>query len=191
MDLNAPDIADLDHQLAHAQQDAQALVAGLSEELAAWRLAVNLWSIAECLDHIATANRVYLAAMTEPAIRARQQRRLRRGPATPGLLGGWFVRTLEPPVKPTTRMKAPRKIAPRVAPPLSDAVAALVASQNDVRVFLAACADLDLHSVRFPNPFIGGLRFSLATGLNVIAAHQRRHLWQAWRIRRAAENAAP
>jgi hypothetical protein len=88
-------------------------------------------------------------------------------------------------------MKAPRKILPRLDPPLSDAVAALIASQKDVRAFLGANADLDLRSIRFPNPFIRGLAFSLATGLNVIAAHQRRHLWQAWRVRRAAEAADP
>jgi hypothetical protein len=33
------------------------------------------------------------------------------------------------------------------------------------------------------------VRFSLATGLHVIAAHERRHLWQAWRVRQAAERA--
>jgi hypothetical protein len=44
--------------------------------------------------------------------------------------------------------------------------------------------------VRFKNPFIHGVRFSLATGLYVIAAHERRHLWQAWRVREAAEGAA-
>jgi hypothetical protein len=37
--------------------------------------------------------------------------------------------------------------------------------------------------------FIRGIRFSLATGLHVIAAHERRHLWQAWRVREAAERA--
>jgi hypothetical protein len=145
--------------------------------------------VAECLDHIDIANRAYLAAMQEPANRARQRGRMRRGPATPGLIGRWFVRTLEPPVKPTTRMKAPRKIVPRVGPPFSDAAAALIASQRDVQAFIRTNADLDLHSVRFPNPFIRGIAFSLATGLNVIAAHQRRHLWQAWRVRRAAESA--
>ena len=29
--------------------------------------------------------------------------------------------------------------------------------------------------------------FSLATGLHAIAAHDRRHLWQAWQVRRLAE----
>lgn len=51
--------------------------------------------------------------------------------------------------------------------------------------FLRDNADLDLAHIRFVNPFIRGVRFSLATGLHVIAAHERRHLRQAWRARRA------
>jgi hypothetical protein len=44
-----------------------------------------------------------------------------------------------------------------------------------------------LAGVPFPNPFIRGIRFSLATGLHVIAAHERRHLLQAWEVRQAME----
>ena len=58
-----------------------------------------------------------------------------------------------------------------------------------MREFLRRYAEIDLAGVRFPNPFIRGVRFSLATGLHVIAAHERRHLWQAWRVRQAAERA--
>ena len=85
-------------------------------------------------------------------------------------------------------MKAPGKIRPRPSPPLGDAMEAFMASQRDVVTFLRAYADIDLAGVRFPNPFIAGLRFSLATGLHVLAAHERRHLWQAWRVRRDAEH---
>jgi hypothetical protein len=53
-----------------------------------------------------------------------------------------------------------------------------------VRVLLRTYADIDLASVRFPNPFIRGVRFSLATGLHVIPAHERRHLWQAREVKR-------
>ena len=56
--------------------------------------------------------------------------------------------------------------------------------------FLRRYAEIDLAGVRFPNPFIRGVRFSLATGLHVIAAHERRHLWQAWRGRRGVETEA-
>ena len=87
------------------------------------------------------------------------------------------------------RGKAPRTIQPRQSPPLQDALRAFLASQDEVFAFLRTFADIDLAGVRFANPFIRGVRFSLATGLHVIAAHERRHLWQAWRVRQAAERA--
>jgi hypothetical protein len=184
------DISDLERQLDRARTDAEALIYGLSEECGAWRSTPGVWNVAECLDHLATANRVYLASMQEPALRARRLGKMRRGPAKPGLVGGWFVRSLEPPVKRMTRMRAPRKIVPRVNPPLHDAFIAFLATHDQVRAFVGTSADLDLNSIRFPNPIVRGIFFSVATGLHVIVAHERRHLWQAWRVRRAAEAAA-
>jgi uncharacterized damage-inducible protein DinB len=57
------DIRDLHEQLAAAEREAEALAAGLSEEEGTRRPEGGGWTIAECLDHLATANRVYLSAM--------------------------------------------------------------------------------------------------------------------------------
>jgi DinB family protein len=178
------DIRELLDQLEAAEREARALVAGLSEEQGTWRREPGSWSISECFDHLATANCVYLAAMEEPAEWARRDGRPRRGPATAGWVARLFVRSLEPPPRWWSRRRAPRKIRPRPAPPLGPTFAGLVASQADVHAFLRAHADLDLAGIRFPNPLVRGIRFSLATGLHVIAAHERRHLWQAWNVRR-------
>ena len=185
----AAEIVALEEALAANERDAQTLVASLTEAQGGWRPAPGSWSIAECLDHLATANRVYLDAMTPPAARALADGRRRRRPALPGVIGRWFIGTLEPPAKPLYRRKAPRLIAPRDVP-LADAAAAFLASQDDVRAFVRRYVDIDLAGVRFANPFVRGLRFSLATGLHVIAAHERRHLWQAWRVRRRLEEAS-
>jgi hypothetical protein len=184
------DIEALEQAFDAAERDACALVGGLNEALGTWRAGADSWSVAECLDHLATGNRVYLRAMQPAGERALRDGRRRRGPAQPGLIGRWFIRTLEPPVKPRFRMKAPQSIRPRSSPPLDDAFAEFLASHNEVRIFLQKYADIDLVGVRFANPFIRGVRFSLATGLHVLAAHERRHLWQAWRVRQAAERAA-
>jgi hypothetical protein len=186
---NRTDIVGLEKALIAAEHDARALVRGLTETSGAWRVDATSWSVAECLDHLAISNRVYLRAMQPAAERALAQGRRRRGPAEPGVIGRWFVRTLEPPVKPRSRNKAPKTIQPRPAPSLGDALTQFLASQEEVREFLRRYAGIDLAGVRFPNPFIRGVRFSLATGLHVIAAHERRHLWQAWRVRQAAERA--
>jgi hypothetical protein len=186
----ADDIVALEEAYDAAERDARALVDQLSPTAGAWRAEAGAWSVAECLDHLAVGNRVYLRAMQPAAERALAAGRLRRGPARPGLMGGWFVRSLEPPVSAPFKLKAPRTIRPRAAPALDEAASDFFASQQDVRAFLRRFAAIDLAGVHFANPFIRGLRFSLATGLHVIAAHERRHLWQAWRVRQAAERAA-
>jgi hypothetical protein len=183
-----PDIARLARELDDAERDARALVQDLTEARGTWRATPTSWSVAECLDHLATANRVYLEAMRPPAEAALASGRLRRRPAEPGVIGRWFVRTLEPPVRPGRKLKAPKKIVPRKGPSLADAFAAFLASQAEVRAFLSRFAGIDLAGVHFPNPFIRGIRFSLATGLHVIPSHERRHLWQAHRLTREAAN---
>ena len=85
------DIQRLDDELDAAERDADALVAGVSEAVGTWRAEPGSWSMAECLDHLATANRVYVEAMQDAATRGRTRNKLRKGPAKPGLVGGWFV----------------------------------------------------------------------------------------------------
>ena len=183
-----PDIQDLQDQFDAAERDARAVVAGVSAEQGVARVKPGSWSIAECLDHLAVANRVYLNAMRGPAERARARGSRKSRPARPGLLGGWFVWSMEPPVKKWIWMPRPRKITPRVAPPLADAFTVFLTAHGELRSFLKTYAGIDLARVRFANPFIPGIYFSLATGLHVITAHERRHLVQAWNVRRALEN---
>lgn len=190
MEKCARDIQNLIDQLDAVECDARLLVGDLDETRGGWRANTGSWSVAECLDHLARTNQVYLRAMEERAIRAREQGRLRRGPAAPGFVGRWFAKTMEPPVKRRFKSKAPRSVEPGASPLLAHAFANFIASQVEVRDFLTASADLDLAEVRFPNPFVRGIRFSLATGLHIITAHERRHLWQAWNVRRAAERAS-
>jgi hypothetical protein len=181
------DIQNLGGEIDAAERDGRDVAAGLSDALGTSRVTPGSWSVAECLDHMAVANRVYLKAMTPAATGARKSGRMRTRPALPGWPGRMFIATLEPPPKWWTRLKAPQKIRPRESPALSDGLAGFLASQAAVRAFLEANADLDLARIHFSNPLVPGIRFSLATGLHVITAHERRHLAQAWRVRRAIE----
>ncbi|MBV9888803.1 MAG: DinB family protein [Acidobacteria bacterium] len=165
--------------------DAQLFMSGVTEAQAAWRPSPAAWCIAECLDHLALTNRIYIRAMQCAAAAARGANKLRRRPALPGFLGAWFVRSLEPPIK--LKIKSPKSIKPRTAPALADASTAFLASHTEAQNFLRANADLDLAAISFANPFLKGVRFTLATGLYVIPAHERRHLHQA----RAVLNAMP
>jgi hypothetical protein len=184
------DLRDLHDQLDAAERDARALVAGCTEEEGTWHPQPGAWSIAECLDHLATGNRVYLAAMQPTAADARARGRWRSRPVKPGFIGQLFLRMFfEPPPASWSRLKAPRAIRPSGSGSLAETFAAFLASQSELRAFVVAHGDLDLTGIRFPNPFIRGVRFSIATGLYLLAAHERRHLWQAWQARRSFEGA--
>jgi hypothetical protein len=181
------DLKVLEDQFDAAEQEARTVVNGLDEELGVWRASDASWTVAQCFDHLAITNLVYLRAMEESALSGRAERKWRTGPARPGFMGGWFIHSMEPPVKSLFRLKTPRRIRPTETPALREAFTRFIESQDKVRIFLHEYADLDLRRVRFSNPFIRGVRFSLASGLHILSAHERRHLWQARGVRGAAE----
>jgi hypothetical protein len=104
------DLAEIRRGLEASDREARALLAELDDERFNWRPDERSWSVAQCLDHLNVANRVYLASMRPAVEDARRRGVSRRGPIRPPVLERWFVRTLEPP--PKFRLPAPRKIVP-------------------------------------------------------------------------------
>jgi hypothetical protein len=85
--MDAPDIRALKDQLDEAERDAQSLVAGLTDELGVWRPDDRSWSVAQCLDHLARTNGMYVQAMRKAGSHARDAGKFRLRPAVPGFLG--------------------------------------------------------------------------------------------------------
>jgi hypothetical protein len=184
-----PDLEPIARQIEAADREARDVVAGLDDARANWQPRGGAsWSVAQCLDHLAVANATYVEAMAEAAARARGRGHSRRGPVSPGLFASLFIRELEPPVR--RRMRNPRVIAPTSALPAAEALSRFLRSQDGVRRLLDEAKDLDL-SVRFANPYVPGLSWRLQAGFLIVAAHDRRHLWQARRVRADAGFPAP
>jgi hypothetical protein len=184
------EIQSLLDQLASATSDAAALVAGLSESDAGTRLTPASWCITQCINHLALTNNFYLASMQTAAVSGRNRGRLRRRPALAGFFGRWFAAKIEPPIKPSFRIKTIPKLQPDPTVSLAEAIASFTSSQQAIQQFIRDFADLDLATIRYSNPIVPGANFSLASGLNIILAHERRHLWQASTIRNAIQSAA-
>lgn len=179
------DLTSITDALDAVDHDASSLVAGLDDAQFNWQPDKRQWSIAQCLDHLTRANSVYLDAMRAGAARARTADLVRRGPIEPGFLSRFFINSMGP--QSSMRFPAPSAAVPtRSDLRKEDVLAAFLRIQEDVRAFAQACADLDLNRARFTNPFVRAVRFSVGTGLLVIAAHDRRHLSQAHRVREAS-----
>lgn len=158
-----------------------ALLSGLDEATVNWRPDERSWSTAQCIDHLNVAARIYLAAM-EPALDvARKKGRTRRGPIRPGWFERKFLESLEPP--PKRKLPAPSKIVPAPRRNRDELLEEFRRQHANLSELIRAFADLDLGSIRFQNPFIPLLRFTVGTGLLVVPTHERRHIWQAEQLR--------
>jgi len=165
--------------LEKADQQGRRIAAGLSDAQANWRPGETGWSVAQCLDHLARANTVYAAALHK-AVKEARSNRPGLGPVQPGWFGRLVIRSFEPP--PKRKLRAPRKIVPGSQISSQEALQAFLRSHEDVRTVIRDGARVDLNRIRFRNPFIRFLRFTVGTGLLIIAAHDRRHLWQAEKV---------
>ena len=63
-----------------------------------------------------------------------------------------------------------------------EVLAAFCTSHQEIRSLIEECGDLDLNRVRFKRPFFWAARFTVGSGFLLMAAHERRHLWQAKQV---------
>jgi DinB superfamily len=164
--------------LESAEKEACDIIGRMSTTQANWQPnSGRSWSIVQCLSHLARTNRIYAAAMYEALTRSNVRSELASRGISPGLFGAWFIRSMEPPVR--SRMKARSNVHPVTNADPEKALAEFVDSHKPVRSVIEAASEMDVNRIRFKNPFVPVIRFTVGTGLLVIAAHDRRHLWQA------------
>ena len=172
------DIEEILAALHAASSRAEELCASAKVDALEQPPAPGRWSAAQCLAHLALTNFAYTAAMrsaSKPAIHLHNHER--SGPLRAGLPTRWFLAYLEPPAR--KRLRAPGPIVPPEFIHADAALKEFQRSQSAVIELLMECRHLDLNEIRFPNPFLPGLRFTVGAGFLIIAAHERRHLWQA------------
>jgi hypothetical protein len=157
---------------------ATQVAGGLGSEQINWKPAEGVWSVGQCLQHLQIANEVYLPPIAE-ALNDRPPSPVPE--ITPGWFGRWFIRTQIEPSPRSKRGRAPRKIAPapRVDPSILDQ---FLRSNEAARHLIRRAAGYDVNRIRFRNPFVPLLRFTVGTGLEIVVSHQRRHLLQAERV---------
>jgi hypothetical protein len=99
-----------------------------------------------------------------------------------GWFAAWFLRSFVEPSPSGKRAPAPSKIRPAQRIPLA-ILERFLAGNHSCRDVIGRARDKNVNRVRFWNPFVPGIRFTAGTGLQIISAHERRHLLQAQRVR--------
>jgi hypothetical protein len=183
-----PELAELDRQFAAAKAEASELVDGLQEPQFNWRPHAQSWSMAECLLHLNMVGGRYVHLLEATLAEARRRGRLADGPFGYGWLGKLILAHTEPPSR--HKFKAPRAFVPAYGQPITAVLPTFRHLQEQLSRQVEQASGLDLAHIKVPAPEAPPLRFNLQFAFAWIAAHERRHLWQAKQIRNHAAFAA-
>jgi len=168
-------------ELDDADQRAKALSSQLTVEQLNWQAVPGTWSIGQCLEHLCIANETYLGAIS-PALEREAGGSVQE--IKPGWFARWFIRNFIEPSPQSKRAPAPNKIVPGSQVELS-VLDRFLSSNQATRDLIREATAYDVNRIRFKNPFIGVIRFTVGTGLQIISSHERRHLLQAERVKQS------
>jgi hypothetical protein len=178
----SPPLKDIRTQLEAASLRAQNIVAGLPASVLMQRPAPNSWSIAECLGHLTLTAEAYEPVIRQGIDEGRRKRLFKSGDQfrmewNAKLLAWW----LEPPYR--LKSRTPIAFVPIVQDP-ANALPEFLYWQQRVMELLAAAEGLALDRIRIVSPVSSRMRYNVYAAFQLIAVHERRHLWQAEQVLR-------
>lgn len=172
----ASDLDALATEAERQRQEVAALFSHQDREALHWRPEEAKWSMTGHLAHLGVLNEAYLATIADRIARARSA----GGPSSEGpyrhpRLSSTFVRAMEPP--PRRRVRTFRSMRPPPDPDEEVVRSTFDALQSMLGEQIEAARGLDLGRIRFGSPFSMLLRLSLGNALELVLAHNRRHVW--------------
>ncbi|HXV85498.1 MAG TPA: DinB family protein [Gemmatimonadales bacterium] len=174
--MSSQEVGDLVSQFEAIAADAKALVEPLPEAVFNRQPASGGWSVGQCMEHLNITERAMLANMRPAAQAVQLSGTPASQPTRHGWLMGWFIGTMEPPVKRRIRTRS-GFIPPATL--VKDAVLGeFLRLHQEVLRMLREVDGRDL-SAKVQSPFSRFLRYKLGSAFALMAAHDRRHLWQA------------
>jgi len=185
--LEAPDF--LQAVLTDGQENnetARALAADLNEMQLNWKPAVDQWSMAQCLEHLAVSTKAFEKYFAAALERGRRRPPLAESPRyKPSLMGGLLAKQVSP--EGARKLRAPKIIRPADSSSIEGSLEMFLREQDWFIDFVGQAQGLDYNKTRLRSPITPLVRYSLADAFVVIVLHAQRHLQQARRVRELPE----
>jgi DinB superfamily len=161
-----------------------ALLQNSSSEQLNWRPAIDAWSVTQCIQHVSRVNSIYLTPI-KAAIAKGQPSGVSEGNSlhTAGWFSSVFLKSVSPQGK--AKLRSPRIGRPSAEPSdikAEEVLQILLGTHQEIREILTGRNQPSLNRIRFKNPFVPVLHFTVASGILVMVAHGGRHLLQAQRL---------
>lgn len=150
----------------------------LSEKQLKMSLEENKWCVAEILDHVAVTNQKYIKNIEAAIEKSPKKLEGDKGKFKAGLFGRIFGGLVGP--QNPRSMKAPKTFLPAKTINLKgkDAVAKFIRTSNKLNDLLKQLEDKNINKLRVKSPAKSWVKFRLGAAIQVMIAHQARHLMQ-------------
>jgi len=176
-----PQLEDYRQQFERIADEAKDLTTGLTEAQFNWRPTSGEWSIEECLAHLTAVGTAELETIERAVEQARARGITGTGPFEVPAWERFILRETEPPVRHS--MRSPGRFRPIHGQPITGVLPTFLHLQRQFTIQIELADGLDLRRVKVPTAITSLLRLSLIGTLAMAAAHERRHMAQARRVR--------
>lgn len=180
--IQAAELQQYEREFRAIVADATGLVSGLDRGRLNWRPGPARWSITGCLAHLNVVAERMLPVMHRRIEDALDTGIFAEGPFRHSRSGNFFLRMLEPPYR--LKVPVPVDLAAASEHDPWEVITTFNKLHEQIGLELMRADGLDLAGITITSPFRRPLRLSLGQWFGFLAAHDRRHLWQARNVRR-------
>jgi hypothetical protein len=187
----SPSLATIRDELDAASAQLRALAQAASDD--AWRTRPDAghWCVGECVQHLNMTSHAYLPILTVALLEARTNGATAARDSNRLDFVGWLLwKSCGPPKRRLIKMKTADSFVPASIEPKAKVLAEFEEYQARLLALLANANGLALSKIKVQSPFKSSVRYNIYSAFRIIAAHERRHLWQAERARDAVRAAA-
>jgi DinB family protein len=179
MDYRKADLPSLITAAGSVAREAKDTFGRLTPAQLNWKPSAERWSVAQCFDHLLSANKGYLPEI-DNVLAGKKRRFWERMPVLPGLMGKFLIKAVDP--ASTRKVKAPKVFQPAQSDISGSVIDDFVAQQATIIEKMKATAHLDLERIIITSPVAPVVVYSLMDTYRVIVVHNRRHFEQARRV---------
>lgn len=172
----AKTLDELEAQFVAIGAAAQAMIDEAGTELCAQRPSPSSWSVAECLQHLNISAEAYFPIWQQVIANAGPRKAELNAPYRTDFFGRLLSWILEPPAR--IRSKTPSTFEPETTATVDSALTGFLERQHRIISALHRCRGRAIDQVRMASPVDRRIHYSIWSSFVIIAAHERRHLWQ-------------
>jgi DinB superfamily len=145
-----------------------------------WMPGADRWSVAQCFDHLSTANATYFPTFERVLNGEKKKTFWESLPGLPAFWGKMVLKAVSPETE--QRRKAPKIFHPSTSLIDGAVIHRFVDQQNQVVAYMKATEHLDIAGIIITSPVSSVITYSLLDAFRIIIAHEKRHFLQATRV---------